>query len=179
VQNTLQHALTAFDQAVQHSNYNMFNCSELGPLIEAEQHLAVALMALDARNDGDLRKVRGQIRLELTAKLIALSLRMASNAVQSRCFDFVGAGARALVLDDDVADSRDILLCLAVLHDAGSRLKGDMTSVLCEVSKLATTQRGSVIESFLNGPDYMKSLTSMGVDLIGSSHGPGYKVRLF
>ena len=157
--------LNSFDESVQFEEYNMFNCSNVGPITDVEIRLSESLATANPIAEDDLNAIRDRIDLDLGAKLIAFSLRMASAAVKQESHDFITAGAAALTLDNDEIDDRDIYVVMAVLHDAGSRLDLAMEDVFRLAATHATSRRQAVLNGFNSGPDYMKSLSSMGVQI--------------
>jgi hypothetical protein len=137
------------------------------------------LTSADPTTDQELNAIRERIDLDLGAKLIAFGLRMASAALESGAADLVKAGVLALTLDKDEVDERDVYVALAVLYDAGSRLHLAVDDMFRSATAHATCLRRSVIEDgFLKGPEYMKSLSSMGVTLQESPSGFVYKVAM-
>ena len=172
-------SLNTFDKAFQFEQYNMFNCSEVGQLFDAEIELAKSLTTAERTTEQDSNQIRERINLNLSAKLVAFSLRMASSALHSRASEFIEAGVLALTLDKDEIDDRDVYIALAVLNDAGSRLGLAMDDIFRSATTHATSRRRSVIENgFVEGPAYMRSLSSMGVTLQESPDGLVYKVSM-
>jgi len=176
---SLRSSLDAFDAAVKFERYNVFNCHHVGKLMSVEIQLAESLSDKEVTTPETVHAVRACIDYDLGARLIAFSLRMASAALQFGSAELVTAGTVALALDDDQVDERDVWLCLAVLHDAGSRLQQDMNSILQHAASLATPRRRlAILNAFGEGPEYMRSLSSMGVELRRSPAGPVYVVRM-
>ena len=169
-------ALNSFDASHSFERYNMFNCDKVGSLSAVENELAFALVQ-SYLSDDEATAIRERVNLDLGAKLVAFAIRMASAALQNNATDMVESGVVALTLDDDVLDDRDVYVALAVLDDAGRRLSVATDEVILRATKHATPRRQAVIErGFVEGPKYMRSLTSMGVELQDDN---SYSVNMF
>ena len=172
--------LEAFDSELPFEAYNMFGCHKLTEPLAIEEELAAVLPGFEGLDESERTTIRSRINVDLAAKLAALGLRMATMALRKRDRSYLLAGAVALTLDADVLDPRDVYLVLAVLFDAGTRLSYPLDDTLKTVARHGTPRREKVIvDGFVLGPDYMKSIESMGVDLEETPQGPVYKVRLF
>lgn len=158
-------ALNNFDNSYKFECYNMFNCDQVGSMNSFETELAAALNENEL-SDSERVVIRERVDSDLGAKLVAFSIRMATAALQNNWADLVKAGVLALTLDDNVLDDRDIYVALAVLNDAGTRLSIPTDDVFVNATKHATTRRQAAIgKGFVDGPKYMRSLSSMGVQL--------------
>lgn len=160
-------ALNNFDAACKFERYNMFNCHQVGSMTLVEAELASALTKGELSED-ETTEIRERVNSvsDLGAKLVAFSIRMATAALQNDSVDLVKAGVVALTLDDNVLDDRDIYVALAVLNDAGTRLSVATDEVFLEATMHATPRRQAAIgKGFVEGPKYMRSLSSMGVEL--------------
>lgn len=169
VKKDLLTSLDTFDHSTEFEQYNMFNCDKAGALTDAEIGLAKSLEPTDLSGQ-DLSAIRDRVDSDLGARLVAFSLRMATAAIQQGRRDFVTAGAAALTLDRDEIDERDVYVALAVLHDAGTRLDLDVEDIFKIAAANATSRRRVVVvDGFIGGGDYMKSLKSMGVRMRGDN----------
>lgn len=159
-------ALEAFDLHLSFDEYNCFNCHKIGGILEVEESLARSLPDFIALSETDRAAVRAQVGSDLAAKLGAFGLRMASIGLQERKASYLRSGVIAFALDRDVLDPRDVYVILATLSDAAMRISSPLDDTIKQVSRCCTTQRAKImIDGFLSGPDYMRSLTSMGVEL--------------
>src|SRR5688572_30627389 len=115
-------SLENFNNEHSFPTYNMHNCWKLRELTQAESELACCLPSVDSLTQRDWSDVRTRVDLDLAAKLVAFSMRMAATAVSTGDEGFLKAGVLALVLDNDELDPRDVYTVLAILHDASTRL---------------------------------------------------------
>jgi hypothetical protein len=172
-------AINKFDESFAFSEYNMFNSSEVGALANAEVELEDALNE-SISSPAALSEARSRIDLNLAARLIAFSLRQSTMAVRSRDCKHIKAGTLSLILDDDLLDIRDVYLALAVLGDASVRIECPFDEIFRVAASLATSQRSAVITNgFLAGPNYVRSIRSMGVELRETNEGLVYVVNMF
>jgi len=170
--------LEAFNHCVSSDDYNVRNVNRLGEITDLEGDLAHSLMDCGSLTDADWKYVRTLVNLNLSAKLQGFCMRMAGLAVGTRQAGFLLAGLIALILDDDVLDPRDVYSLLAILNDASGRIAAPFERYCQLAARSATPLRSRLIlEGFLAGPDYMKSLESMGVVFNGTGWDAHYEFR--
>jgi|SRR5579864_1985673 len=176
MQNSVLAALERFDLATTFDKYNIRNCHRLSLMTDAEDDLARGLSSIDVLSEEDWRPIRGEVDLDLAARLCAFSLRMASLATRSNSAYFIASGLAALILDDEVIDPRDVCTLCCILYDAAIRIGASPDLIFRRVAKSATPTRRQLLEGFVDGPSYMRSLGSMGVELIKTAEGQSYKI---
>ena len=117
------------------------------------------------------------MNLDLTAKLAAFSMRMASVAQRNNSGHFVHCGLLAQVLDQDIVDPRDVYTLCCVLYDSAIRIAMTPQLIFRKVSHFATPLRRTLLEDYLSGPAHMRSLRSMGVAIIQTPEGLSYAMN--
>jgi len=148
----------------------MFNSHKLGELLPVEEQLAQKLCSEKELDKESCKAIREHMSEECFAKILAFSLRMAGAAVRKRESQYIRAGVNSLALDDDLIDPRDVYLVSSVLFDAASRLSQNPEMFFSRAIELASLTRSNLLQTgFLAGPSYMKSIQSMGVELLEDS----------
>ena len=69
-------------------------------------------------------------------------------------------------MDNDIVDPRDTLTVCCVLYAAAVRIGVCPEVIFKRLSQFATLQRRKVFDGFLTGSSSIRSLKSMGVELI-------------
>ncbi len=172
-------ALEEFDSGLEFESYNMINCHNIVDELPVESDLAAALPHFAELGESERAAIRERINSRLAAKLAAFALRMGAMALRERSVAKLRSGAIALTLDADVLDYRDVYRTLAVLCDAASRISAPFDEMMEQVAHHATSERASIINGYLLGPDYMRSIKSMGISLRDTAAGPMYETRRF
>ncbi len=168
--------LEKFDRSVTLKEYDFFKSHELPFLLEVEEDLSVWMPRFESFDEQARKRIREMVSLELAAKFLTFSLRIATFSIRTSNLEFILSGALALVVDDDLLDFRDVLRVTCVLYDAGVRLKCKPDAFLQRAAAVATPMRSSLLrENFLGGPDYMKSIRSMGFEAVDGPDGFYYK----
>ncbi len=172
--------LEVFDSQLSSDEYNAFNCHEIGSILEVEEALARSLLGFIALSEADRAAVRTRVSADLAAKLAAFSLRMASIGLQERKHLYLHSGVIAVALDSDLLDPRDVYVVLAALSDAAVRISSPLDDTIKQVSRYCTAQRAKImVDGFLSGPDYMRSIRSMGIELQRFGSKEVYVMHLF
>lgn len=173
-------SLEHFNTELTFEAYNMHNSWRLGRLTVVEAELAVCMPLFAQLADDAWQQARTLIDLDLAAKLAAFSMRMAAAAVDSGDCSLLKSGIIAIALDKDVLDPRDVYTMLTILHDAATRLSAPFEEMCRCVAPFATTQRAQIIlDGFLSGPEYMRSLRSMGVEFVQTDNTAFYRMQRF
>jgi hypothetical protein len=169
-----------FSDAFAFDEYNLFSCHGRPMLSEEEKRFADTLECFGDIPTHDWAAIRREVDLKLSAKLLAFAVRMASAAAREGEDHFLKSGFMALVLDNNVIDERDIYLVACILGDAAHRLGVSVDAMIRSTALFATNERSTILRNgFLRGPSYMRSLKSMGVELIDTPDGLAYRVNLF
>ena len=143
--------------------------------LPGEEGVIDLLSELEFANERDWNSIRSHLDVEIAARLLTLSLRMATLAVREKHTAYLPTAATALILDRDLLDARDVLRATCVLWDAAHRVGTSIAPTLKQAAIRATPLRSRVLTSFLEGPDYMKSLRSMGFEAVSGPEGFLYK----
>jgi hypothetical protein len=103
----------------------------------------------------------------LSYALWVFALRSAAFALHDGQERHLKAARCALVVDDNVAELREIISALVVIHDAACRLQFDPSlAVFREVLRAATPVRRAIVEGFYcDGAYDDKALKTYGVEL--------------
>jgi hypothetical protein len=139
-----------------------------------EERFAAVSPTIEGISMDEWALVRDGVNYALAYTLFGLSIRMASAAVRQSNSFLLWPAILALILDKDYLDPRDVYVALTVLWDASARLGTQAEEVIGRASKIATAQRARVLDAYLGAGDFVRSLKSMGVDLINTVDGPHY-----
>src|SRR5437667_360485 len=159
-------ALDKFDLSMESGKYRLFNCPELPYLLRIEYDLATALAGLDRLSGAEWEAVRARIDKWLAAKLRAFSLRMATMAIRSRKVEFLECGIIGLILDKDIQEDRDVCAVCCVLYDAANRIGTSPELAFKKMARFATPGRSNLLHEYLAAESYVKSIKSMGVEVV-------------
>jgi hypothetical protein len=112
--------------------------------------------------------LRSQMDLDATYKLLSFSMRMAIHAVRGKIPAALEDSLFGLVVDDDLADWRDVLCALSVVNDCSRRLSLDFDSRIREVAAAATERhRGTIVDGYLSREPVMRRVGVMGFEAVG------------
>ena len=124
--------------------------------------------------------VRDAVDIELAAKLMRYSKRLAVLALREKNQVRIQYGLNALSLDDDQLDIRDVLRAVVLHYDVCQRHAFNFRELFDVGFRLATSSRRDEVGfQFLHGPDYGKSLEALAYSLVDTDQGPLYVDHLF
>ena len=170
-------ALNDFAASTALANYNVSNCHKLPLPLDAEVRLSNAWEAFEALSEEECKAVRAGIVLEVAARLLTYGMRMAMYAVRTAKVEHIEHGLMGLVMDEDLLDDRFVLMIASVLYDAAVRIGVNPADLFQRTVRFATTNRSDLLLGYLAGPDYMKSVNSMGFEIVGTPKEFVYQVR--
>lgn len=162
----IQAAFRSFFRFIESGGYHRAN--RFSPINAAEIDLGAALKDFILLSDRLRAEVAWEVQTsEQTDALWVFAFRSAAFAVQSNDESYVRVAQCSLVVDRDVADSREIISALVVIHDAASRFRRSPSiAAFKEVLHAATPARRAMIESFYGDSFYeSKALKRYGVQL--------------
>lgn len=169
--------LERFGESFSSSDYNARDCWRHGALLPVEEEPADTLADFENVPEAERLTVRAQIDLDLATKLNAFATRMAAAAVNTRRVTFLIAAIRALALDDNVREDRDVAYTLAVMFDAGTRIHEPVADMIQASCKFATPRRARLFQAFLDAPSEVRLLKSMGYEFREGPEGGEYVFR--
>lgn len=134
--------------------------------------LLVECLALPA--DGAASAAAGGLSEDRALVLKAFAERMATQAVRRGDDNAVFLGLAALALCVDIVDARELLIVLALLHDAAWRLDVPPASLTARLAPHFPNAARDFFHPFLARRDVDRSIVVMGFTASGSNEGFAY-----
>jgi hypothetical protein len=168
-----------FDEALSRADYSRISCDKLGAIFPWESQLAQSVEAFAFLAEADRDAIRSRVTEDMEYALLTFAMRMASETVNLGVTDLTSAAAMAFALANAAADPRDIYVTLAIVHDAGLRKGAPVGDLLRGAARVAASRMSYfIVDGFLTGPAYMKSIDSMGVRLVAVGGRLTYRLEM-
>lgn len=131
--------------------------------LPSEQALLEAIEQSAPLGEAELLPFRKNLTIRDTYSLLIFAVRMAILAARTGAPGIFRAGLLGVVVDDEVADWRDVLTALSIIEDCASRIGLDFRSELEKALELATEGRRKTIhEGYLSRSPEMRTTRIMG-----------------
>lgn len=147
--------------------YTVFSCHEIGQVLSAETHLSERWVDFEKLSSRDWADIRASVDEVCAGYLLVYGMRMAFLSVRANEQIGIWHGLMGIVLDD-ILDYRDVLSVATLLYDAALRLEASYEVLFQRGLKYASPKRRQLLEEFLNGPEFTKSIRSKGFEAVGS-----------
>ena len=170
-------ALSQIMDAVAENPYTMFSCHEIERVFDFEEHLSRTWEEFRSLSSADWDEIRSLVDVTLAGTLLSYSMRMAILAVRGRDVRRLRDAVMGLVVDNDLVDFRDLVTHACLVYDAAKRTGVDPESLFRAAMRYAIAGRRRLLEDYLAGPSYNKSIQSMGFDAVETKHGFAYQMR--
>ena len=169
----IDRALSGLNEMAKREGYHLRKLGS-APLREAEERMALALPAVADMPPEDRARMREAVDYFVMCRLLLLSMRLSSAAVQRMCAELLFPAALALTLDNDIADPRDVYMALAIICNASARVGVDADQIITGASKCGTPERAALMVGYLREADYVRSLRGVGVEFVDGTEGGHY-----
>ena len=163
--------------AIASTPYTMFNAGTIEGSLSFEEGLSRTWSEFRELGATAWHELRSRVDASLAGLLLVYSMRMSILAVRHREKHRLYDAAMGLVIDNDLLDYRDVLTVACLIYDAATRIGIDPSMPIRDAMTHATLARRNLLEGYLTGPSYTKSITSMGFEALKTKHGFTYQMR--
>jgi hypothetical protein len=157
--------------------YTIFSCHEIHQILSVEAQLSERWVDFETLSSRDWDDIRASVDEACSGYLLVYGMRMAFLSVRAKKQIGIWHGVMGIVVDGDILDYRDVLSVATLLYDAALRLEANPAVLFQRGLRHATPKRRELLESFLSGPDFTKSIRSKGFEAIGSGQDFVYKCQ--
>ena len=120
---------------------------------------------------------RSRLSLDEVYDLLIFGVRSAIVAARTESPESLRVSLVCIVIDDNLADWRDMLVVLSILERCAQELKLEFGQVIGDVLSLATQKRRELIRSYLSRDDEMREVDVMGYVFVGTGREIGFARR--
>ena len=157
--------------------YNIFFYHEVEGTLDFEEELSRNWDEFESLASAEWAEIRSIVDASLAGTLLIYSMRMSTLAVRGGNPRRLRDAVMGLVVDTDLLDSRDIIVAATLAYDAATRIGADPEQLLRASMKYATPARKNLLDEYLRGPSFTKSIRSMGFDAVETELGFVYSKR--
>jgi len=147
--------------------YTIFSCHEIHQILSAEAQLSERWVDFETLSSRDWDDIRASVDEVCSGYLLVYGMRMAFLSVRAKKQIGIWHGLMGIVIDD-ILDYRDVLSVGTLLYDAALRLEAKPEVLFQRGVKYASPKRRQLLEAFLSGPEFTKSIRSKGFEAVGS-----------